>query len=47
MAHQAPAVEKKPVAEFKPYVAPEQEMPEFSLKAIVLGSLFYFFSSSR
>ncbi|HZW16773.1 MAG TPA: oligopeptide transporter, OPT family, partial [Brevundimonas sp.] len=33
-------MEKKPVAEFKPYVAPEQEMPEFSLKAIVLGSLF-------
>jgi putative OPT family oligopeptide transporter len=40
LAHHAPAVEKRPVAEFKPYVAPEQEIPEFTLKAVVLGSLF-------
>ena len=30
------AVEKK----FKPYVPDEQVMPEFSLKAIVLGAIF-------
>src|SRR5580765_4075017 len=26
--------------EFRPYIAPEQNVPEFTLKAIVLGSLF-------
>jgi putative OPT family oligopeptide transporter len=35
----APAVEKKP-AEFKPYVPPEQSIPEFTAKAVILGALF-------
>jgi putative OPT family oligopeptide transporter len=29
-----------PVAEHKPFIAPEQEVPEFTLKAVVFGSLF-------
>jgi putative OPT family oligopeptide transporter len=40
LAHPAPAVETKPVAEFKPYVAPDQEVPEFTPKAVILGALF-------
>ncbi len=40
MAHSAPAVEKKPVAEHKPYVPADQEMAEFTPKAVILGSIF-------
>jgi putative OPT family oligopeptide transporter len=40
LAHPAPAVETKPVAEHKPYVPADQEIPEFTPKAVILGSLF-------
>ena len=40
MAHPAPAVEKKPVKEFQPYVPASQDMPEFTPKAVILGSIF-------
>lgn len=40
MAHSAPAVEKKPVKEFQPYVPASQDMPEFTAKAVILGSIF-------
>ncbi|HYH45006.1 MAG TPA: OPT/YSL family transporter, partial [Thermoanaerobaculia bacterium] len=41
MAHGAPVVaEKKPAAEFKPYVPADQEIPEFTLKAVILGAIF-------
>ncbi len=41
MAHVQPAqaVEKRP-AEFKPYIPPEQSIPEFTAKAVILGALF-------
>ena len=41
MAHPAPAAENRPaVAEFKPYVPADQNMPEFTAKAVILGSIF-------
>ena len=42
MAQPAPAVEveKKPVAEHKPYVPADQTMAEFTPKAVILGSIF-------
>lgn len=41
MAHMpAPEPARKPAAEFKPYVAANVEIPEFTLKAVVFGSLF-------
>jgi putative OPT family oligopeptide transporter len=35
-----PETETKPAAEFKPYVPPEVELPEFTLKAVILGAVF-------
>jgi putative OPT family oligopeptide transporter len=41
LAHGAPVLaEKKPVAEFKPYVPADQEIPEFTVKAVILGAIF-------
>ncbi|HEX5720014.1 MAG TPA: oligopeptide transporter, OPT family [Thermoanaerobaculia bacterium] len=41
MAHGAPVVaENKPAAEFKPYIPANQEIPEFTLKAVILGAIF-------
>ncbi len=41
MAHASPAEAPKAAPkEFKPYISPEQEIPEFTPKAIVLGALF-------
>jgi putative OPT family oligopeptide transporter len=41
LAHPAPAAENKPaVAEFKPYVPADQNIPEFTAKAVILGSIF-------
>ena len=41
MAHGAPVLaEKKPAAEFKPYVPADQEIPEFTPKAVILGAIF-------
>ncbi|HWM92347.1 MAG TPA: oligopeptide transporter, OPT family [Thermoanaerobaculia bacterium] len=41
MAHGAPVVpESKPAAEFKPYIPADQEIPEFTLKAVILGAIF-------
>src|SRR5262249_27171599 len=37
-AQSAPKAVEEPA--FKPYVAPDQEVPEFTLKAIILGSIF-------
>ena len=40
MANQSAAQEKNAAAGFKPFVAPDQVMPEFTLRAVILGSLF-------
>jgi putative OPT family oligopeptide transporter len=41
LAHPAPAsLDKKPVKEFQPYVPASQDMPEFTPKAVILGSIF-------
>jgi len=41
LAHGAPVVaEKKPAAEFKPFVPADQEIPEFTPKAVILGAIF-------
>ncbi len=41
MAHGAPVLaEKKPAAEFKPFVPADQEIPEFTPKAVILGAIF-------
>jgi putative OPT family oligopeptide transporter len=39
--HQAPTLERKPAAaEFKPYIPADQEVPEFTPKAVILGAIF-------
>ena len=40
MGHQAPVEPAKPVGEHKPFIPAEQEIPEFTPKAIILGSIF-------
>ncbi|HWM92688.1 MAG TPA: OPT/YSL family transporter, partial [Thermoanaerobaculia bacterium] len=41
MAHGAPVVpDQKPAAEFKPYISADQEIPEFTVKAVILGAIF-------
>jgi putative OPT family oligopeptide transporter len=40
LAHPVEIQEKREAAEHHPYVPPEQEVPEFTLKAVVLGSFF-------
>ncbi len=40
MAQPTTVQAKKAAAEFKPYVAAEQVMPEFTLRAIILGAIF-------
>ena len=40
MAHAAPTAQPKAAGEFKPYVAPNQVIPEFTPKAIIFGALF-------
>ena len=36
----AKAAETSPAAEFKPYIAPEQTIVEFSLRAVLIGAVF-------
>jgi len=41
LAHGAPVVpDQKPAAEFKPYISADQEIPEFTVKAVILGAIF-------
>jgi putative OPT family oligopeptide transporter len=40
LAHAAPTPPSKPPSEHKPYIPANQEIPEFTPKAIVLGSIF-------
>jgi putative OPT family oligopeptide transporter len=40
LAHEPPKPAAAPVAEHKPFVPADQEIPEFTLKAVLFGSLF-------
>ena len=40
MAHNEPSAAPSPVAEHKPFIPANQDIPEFSVKAVIFGSLF-------
>jgi putative OPT family oligopeptide transporter len=40
VGHAEPSAAPKPVAEHKPFVPANQEIPEFSVKAVIFGSIF-------
>ena len=40
MAHEPPKPAAAPIAEHKPFVPADQEIPEFTVKAVLFGSLF-------
>ena len=40
MAHEPPKPAAAPVAEHKPFVPADQEIPEFTVKAVIFGSIF-------